>query len=44
MPTAPSAFILARRFGGDHELMAAIITVHTLLAAITLPVVLALGG
>lgn len=44
LPPAPSAFILARRLGGDHELMAAVITVHTLLAAITLPVVLTLGG
>ena len=44
LPPAPSAFILARRFGGDHELMAALITVQTLLAAVTLPVALYLAS
>lgn len=42
LPPAPSAFVLARRLGGDHGLMAGIITVHTILAALTLPVILAL--
>ncbi len=42
LPPAPSAFVLARRLGGDHELMAATITVHTVLAALTLPAALAL--
>lgn len=42
LPPAPSAFILTRRLGGDHGLMAGIITMHTILAALTLPVVLAL--
>lgn len=44
LPPAPSAFILARRLGGDHELMAAVITVQTILAAVTLPVALMLAG
>lgn len=42
LPPAPTSYILARRLGGDTELMAAIITVHTLLAALTVPVMLAL--
>lgn len=37
LPTATSAYILARQLGGDAELMAAIITGQTLLAMITLP-------
>jgi predicted permease len=44
LPPAPSAFILARRMGGDHTLMACVITVHTILAAITLPLILSLVG
>lgn len=42
LPPAPSAYILTRRLGGDHGLMANIITVHTIIAAITLPVMLSL--
>jgi len=44
LPPAPSAFVLARRLGGDYGLMARIITVHTILAAVTLPLVVALLG
>jgi len=44
LPPAPSAFILARRLGGDHGLMANIITVHTIIAAITLPLILSFLG
>lgn len=44
LPPAPSAYILTRRLGGDHSLMANIITVHTILAAITLPLVLSWLG
>lgn len=33
MPTATSAFILARQLGGDTKLMSAIITVQTLISA-----------
>lgn len=39
LPTAPSAYILAQQLGGDVKLMAGIITVQTVLALITLPVV-----
>ena len=42
LPPAPTSYILARRLGGDTELMAALITAHTLLAAITVPLFLAL--
>ncbi|SFU93201.1 AEC family transporter [Halomonas korlensis] len=37
LPTATSAYILARQLGGDAELMAALITGQTLLAMGTLP-------
>lgn len=43
LPPAPTSYILARRLGGDTELMAALITVHTLLAAITVPAFMALA-
>lgn len=42
VPTATSAYILARQLGGDAELMAAIITAQTLLAMLSLPLVLML--
>jgi predicted permease len=41
-PTAPNSYILARQMGGDSALMAGIITVTTLVAAGSLPVVLML--
>lgn len=44
LPTATSAYILARQLGGDAELMAALITGQTLLAMLTLPAWLALTG
>ncbi|QJQ95475.1 MULTISPECIES: AEC family transporter [Halomonadaceae] len=37
LPTATSAYILARQMGGDAELMAALITGQTLLAMVSLP-------
>lgn len=40
MPTASSSYILARQLGGDHQLMAAIITQQTLLSFMTLPFVI----
>jgi hypothetical protein len=40
MPTASSAYILARQLGGDAPMMAAIITGQTLLSAITIPLML----
>jgi len=44
LPTATSAYILARQLGGDAELMAALITGQTLLAMLSLPAWLALTG
>lgn len=44
LPTATSAYILARQLGGDAELMAALITGQTLLAMVTLPLWLRLVG
>ncbi len=42
VPTAAASYILARQHGGDAPLMAAIITGQTILAALTLPVMLAI--
>nr|WP_298249501.1 AEC family transporter [uncultured Halomonas sp.] len=44
LPTATSAYILARQLGGDAEMMAALITGQTLLAMATLPLWLRLAG
>ncbi|WP_456268590.1 AEC family transporter [Kushneria sp. AK178] len=44
LPTATSAYILARQLGGDAELMAAIITGQTLVAMLVMPLVLRLAG
>jgi malonate transporter len=44
LPTAPSSYIMARQLGGDHTLMAAILTVQTLASVVTLPIVLWLLG
>jgi hypothetical protein len=38
LPTAPSAYILAQQLGGDVKLMAGILTVQTILAALTMAV------
>ena len=40
LPTAPTAYTLTRQLGGDSSLMANLITLQTLLAAFTLPLVL----
>lgn len=37
VPTAPSAYILSRQMGGDHDSMSVIITAQTCLSFITLP-------
>jgi malonate transporter and related proteins len=42
VPTAAASYILAKQHGGDAPLMAAIITGQTVLAALTLPVMLLL--
>lgn len=42
LPTAPTAYVLTRQLGGDSHLMAGIITLQTLLAAASLPLVMGL--
>ncbi|MBG0791764.1 MAG: AEC family transporter [Desulfovibrionaceae bacterium] len=44
IPVSVSAFILARQMGGDHRVMALIITVQTALSAVTMPILLHLLG
>nr|WP_300314011.1 AEC family transporter [Halomonas sp.] len=44
LPTATSAYILARQLGGDADLMAGLITAQTLLAMLTLPLWMRLAG
>jgi predicted permease len=40
IPTAPSAYVLTRQFGGDHTYMAGLVTAQTLAAVASLPLVL----
>jgi predicted permease len=42
VPTASSAYVLARQMGGDAPLLAQIITLQTILAAVTMPIAIAL--
>jgi malonate transporter and related proteins len=42
VPTSSSAYVLARQMGGDAPLLAQIITLQTIFAALTMPVVIAL--
>ncbi|MGL1860944.1 MAG: AEC family transporter [Pseudodesulfovibrio sp.] len=44
IPVSVSAFILARQMGGDHRVMALIITAQTVVSMVTLPLVLAVLG
>lgn len=44
VPSASSSFILARQLGGDTDLMAGILTVQTVAAAVSLPLVLWLAA
>lgn len=44
MPSASGAYIIARQMGGDAPLMAEILTVQTLMAMLTLPLVIAAVG
>ena len=39
LPCSASAYVLARLMGGDAQMMASIITVHTLLAIATMPII-----
>ncbi|TOO52690.1 transporter, partial [Vibrio parahaemolyticus] len=43
IPTAPTAYILTRQLNGDSQLMAGIITLQTVMAVFTLPLVLSLA-
>lgn len=42
VPTSPSSYVLARQMGGDAPLLAQIITLQTVLAALTMPLALML--
>jgi malonate transporter and related proteins len=42
IPASSSAYVLARQMGGDAPLLAQIITLQTILAAVTMPVAIAL--
>jgi hypothetical protein len=42
VPTSSSAYVMARQMGGDAPLLAQIITLQTVLAAITMPIAIAL--
>jgi hypothetical protein len=42
IPASSSSYVLARQMGGDAPLLAQIITLQTILAAITMPVAIAL--
>jgi predicted permease len=44
VPTSSAAYILARQLGGNAPLMAEIITLQTLVAMATMPIILALLG
>jgi malonate transporter and related proteins len=42
VPTSPSAYVMARQMGGDAPLLAQIITLQTALAALTMPLIIAM--
>jgi malonate transporter len=42
LPCTPSAYIMTKLLGGDHQLSAGIISVQTVLAAVTIPFILML--
>ena len=44
VPTAPSSYVLTRQMGGDGTFMAGIVTLQTVGALLTIPVVLHLFG
>ena len=44
VPTSPSAYVLAKQMGGDAPLLAQIISLQTVLAALTMPIFIALVG
>jgi predicted permease len=44
VPTASAGYVLARQMGGDADLMARIIALHTAVAVVTIPLIVALSG
>lgn len=44
VPASSSAYVLARQMGGDAPLLAQIITLQTILAALTMPIAIALAA
>ncbi len=44
VPTASNAYVLARQMGGDAPLFAQILTQQTILAAMTMPIVIAIAS
>jgi predicted permease len=42
VPASSSAYVMARQMGGDAPLLAQIITLQTILAAVTMPIAIAL--
>jgi len=44
VPASSSAYVMARQMGGDAPLLAQIITLQTILAAITMPIAIALAA
>ena len=44
VPTSSSAYVMARQMGGDAPLLAQIITLQTILAAVTMPTAIALAA
>ena len=44
VPTASSGYALARQMGGDAPLMAAVITLQTLISLVTLPLAMVIAG
>ena len=44
IPTAPTAYVLTRQLGGDGALMAGIVTSQTIVAAISIPLVILVFG
>ena len=44
LPNSPTSYSMTRQLGGDHTTMAAIITVQTFVAMLSMPAVLVLMG
>lgn len=44
IPTAPTAYVLTRQFGGDGTYMAGLVTAQTMAAVVTIPLVLLVMG